>query len=52
MFDTPIAPMLLFRWLVSFFNIEYCLETRTLHWSLIKVNLWNGEEKNETPKRS
>lgn len=41
----PMAPALLLRWLVSFFNIEFDLKTRTLHLSLVKVNL--GVNKHE-----
>lgn len=43
----PIAPMLLLRWLVSFFNIEYRLGDRTIHLSLIKVDMGAGADKKE-----
>lgn len=41
-----IAPLLLMRWLISFFNIEYSLEDRTLRLSLVKFKF--GAQDDET----
>lgn len=39
MIDLPIAPAILLRWVASFFNIEYDLNTRKFTVSLLKLDL-------------
>lgn len=39
MLDLPIAPAIVLRWIASFFNIEFDLNTRKFTVSLIKLDL-------------
>lgn len=38
--DLPLAPAIVLRWIASFFNIEFDLNTRKFTVSLVKVDLW------------